>query len=101
MIDFIMANADLFGGILVAIALIVYAIFTRQWSTLRVAAYQLMLSAERLMATAEGKAKLDAVFAELWIRVPAWIKKFYDENKMKKKLQDWYNLAKNALKLST
>lgn len=98
MIDFIMSNFELLGGILVIAALLIYGIITRQWGIVRMAAYQLMLSAERLMATADGKQKFEAVYAALWEQLPAWIQKFTGPEKLKAKLQDWYDIAKDMLK---
>lgn len=98
MIEFIFANFELVGGIIVILAMLIYGLFTRQWSIVRISAYQLMLSAERLMATAEGKEKFEAVFADLWKIVPRWLKAFATESVMREKLQAWYNIAKDMLK---
>ena len=98
MIEFIIQNMELLGGVLVAVIMIIYAIVTKQWSTLRIAAYQLMLSAERILATEEGQKKFEVVFDQLWELMPAWIKRFVSESTLKKKLQDWYDLAKDMIK---
>lgn len=97
MIDFIAANIEPIGAGLVALILLAYAIVTRQWLLLRTASLSLMLSAEKLMKTAEGKEKMDQVFAELWSWAPGWVKKFYDKNKLRLKLQEWYDIAKDML----
>jgi len=98
MIDFIMSNFELLGGILVIAALLIYGIITRQWGLVRMAAYQLMLSAERLMQTSEGKEKFDAVYAALWEQLPTWLKGFAGPDKLRMKLQDWYDIAKDMLR---
>lgn len=97
MIDFIMSNIGAIGSGLVALILIVYALITRQWMVLRSAALSLMLSAEKLMATEEGKAKMELVLAGVWDQVPGWVKKFYDKDKLRLKLQEWYDIAKDML----
>ena len=97
MIDFIMANMPTIGSALIAIILIVWAIFTRQWYVLRSSALSLMLSAEKLLATKEGKEKFEEVYRELWNLVPKWLKKFVTEKTMRDKLQAWFDFAKDAL----
>lgn len=95
--EFIIGNLDAIIGLAVALALIIYALFTRSWSMLQLGAYKLMLSAERLMATAEGKQKMEVVFKVIWNRVPKWLKRFVTEKTVKDKLQTWYDIAKNDL----
>lgn len=95
--EFILNNYEAVGGIIVAAALIVYAIVTRQWSILRTAALGFMIDAERLIATVDGKAKMDMVFAAAWQQIPKWIKMFVTEETLREKLQEWYNIAKNSL----
>ena len=97
MIDFIMLNFEAVAGVILAICIIVYALITRQWSILQVAALRLMLNMERIMATSEGQAKMEMVYATMWKKLPGWMKRFVSEKTMRQKLQDWYNLAKNSL----
>lgn len=98
MIEFILANMAPIGTSLVAIILIIYALVTRQWMVLRSAALSFMLSAERLMATEEGRKKMDWVLSAVWDQVPGWVRKFYDKNKLQHKLQEWYDIAKDMLR---
>jgi len=95
MIDFILSNFQTVAGLVLAIILIIYAIFTRQWSLLQLAAYRLMLSAEWLMATRPGKTKMNVVYEEIWSLMPVWFKLFVNEITLKQKLQEWYDLAKD------
>ncbi len=95
--DFILNNIDTIGSLLVAIVMVIWALVTKKWSVLQAAAYKLMLSSERLMATAEGKEKMEAVFAAVWQQLPKWLKKFVTEKTLREKLQDWYDIAKNSL----
>ena len=97
MIEFIMANIEAIALMLAAIVTLIYAIYTKQWSAVRSAALSFMLSAERLMVTGQGSARMDAVFRATWERVPAWIKTFVTEKTMRDKLQEWYELAKDEL----
>jgi hypothetical protein len=100
MMDFILINYQAAAGVILAVILIIYALVTRQWSILQVAAYRLMLDAERLMSTKEGIERMDAVYATVWQQVPKQLKRFVTEKTLREKLQDWYNLAKNSLALA-
>ncbi|MDD4390574.1 MAG: hypothetical protein PHW03_07210 [Eubacteriales bacterium] len=98
MIDLILNNFEACAGVLLSLALIIYATVTRQWGVLRLAAYKLMLDAERVMASKEGPAKMDEVYAAIWQKVPKWLKRFVTEKTMREKLQEWYIVARNSLK---
>lgn len=76
----------------------VYLVITKQWTKLREQAYALMLTAERIFGDGEGKEKFEAVFNELYYRlIPAWLKLFVTPEAIRKKLQEWYDLAKEYL----
>jgi len=96
--DFIFGNFELVASAVVLVAALIFGIITRRWSLVRISAYQLMLSAEKLFATDEGKAKFEMVFTKLWDLLPGWIKKAVGVEKLREKLQDWYDLAKDKLK---
>lgn len=93
--DFIMSNIEAIASLLAAIVLLIYAIYTKQWAAVRAAAYSFMLSAERLMKSRQGSARMEAVFRATWEWVPAWIKTFVSEKTLREKLQEWYDIAKN------
>jgi len=95
--DFLLNNIDTIGTLIVSLVLVLWAVWTRQWAVLQAAAYKLMLSAERLMKTKQGKAKMEMVYATVWQQVPKWLKKFVTEKTLREKLQEWYNIAKNSL----
>lgn len=97
MIDFLLSNMETVGTLIAALFILVYAIITKQWAAVRTAALSLMLSAERLLTTVEGRAKMDFVLTALWDQIPRWVKKFYDKDKLRAKLQEWYNIAKDML----
>lgn len=97
MTDFVMNNMDTIGSLLIALIMVIWAIVTKQWTILKVAAYKLMLSAEMLMKTEEGAAKMEVVYAAVWEQLPKWLKKFVTEKTLREKLQEWYNIAKNSL----
>lgn len=97
MSEFIFDNIETVALILAAIAGMVYAIYTREWETLRSSALSFMLSAERLMSTTEGKQKMDWVYAQAWQRLPRWLKAFVAEKTLREKLQEWYNWAKSQM----
>lgn len=97
MMDFILGNFELVVGIIVLLAMLIFGGITRQWSLVRISAYQLMLSAQRLYATDEGKKKFEMVYSKLWEMLPGWLKKTLGTEKLREKLQDWYDLAKDML----
>jgi Mg2+ and Co2+ transporter CorA len=77
---------------------IVYLAVTRQWEKLRGIAYALMLQAERVFSDGEGKKKFDAVFDKLYLDlIPAWLRVFVPPDELRRKLQEWYDLAKDYL----
>lgn len=97
MTDFLLSNMETIGTLIVALVILAYAIITKQWAMVRTAALSLMLSAERLLTTVEGRAKMDFVLTALWDQVPGWVKRFYDKDKLRAKLQEWYNTAKDMI----
>jgi hypothetical protein len=97
MTDFILNYSSEIGALLVSLAMVIWAVYTRSWAVLQVAAYKLMLSAEKLMATEEGTEKMEEVYAAVWSKIPKWVKKFVTEKTLREKLQDWYNIARNSL----
>lgn len=100
MINFVIANIETVSAALAAIFLLIYAIYTKQWGTVRSSALSFMLAAERLLTTVEGARKMDWVFAETWMRLPKWIKAMITEATLRKKLQQWYDWSKKLLKES-
>lgn len=77
---------------------IVYLAITRQWEKLRGIAYALMLQAERAFSDGEGKKKFDAVFDKLYYDlIPTWLRLFVPPDELRRKLQEWYDLAKDYL----
>ena len=97
MTDFIMNNIDTIGTLVISLIMVVWALYTRKWTTLQLAAVKLMFSVEKIAETKEGTAKMDEVFEAIWAKLPKWIKKFVTEKTLREKLQDWYNIAKNSL----
>lgn len=80
------------------VAYTIHLILTKQWTKLRMQAYALMLSAEKLYAEGEGNEKFEAVFQKLYFSlIPAWLRPFVTQDTMRKKLQEWYELAKDYL----
>lgn len=96
--EFIFANLELLISTVVIIVMLVVAVVTRQWTLVRVYAYQLMLSAQRLLATEEGQVRFEKVYNEVWDQLPGWIKTVVGKEKLREKLQVWYDLAKDKLK---
>jgi hypothetical protein len=84
--------------LLVFLAFDIYLAVTRQWTKLREQAYALMLQAERTFSSGEGKKKFEAVFEILYYDlIPAWMRLFISPDRIKEKLQEWYDLAKDYL----
>ena len=83
---------------LLFLAGIIYLAITKQWAKLRGIAYALMLQAERVFADGEGKQKFDAVFDKLYYDLmPTWLRLFVPPDELRRKLQEWYDLAKDYL----
>lgn len=97
MSEFIINNMETLLAALAAILMLLYALYTKQWAILRSSGLSLMLAAERLLTTVEGKKKMEWVYAAMWQRMPKWIKTFVTEKTLREKLQEWYNFAKNQL----
>lgn len=77
---------------------LIYLIIAKQWTKLRELAYALMLGAERLYADNEGKKKFEFVFEKLYYSlIPHWLRIFLTQELIKKKLQEWYDQAKDYL----
>lgn len=76
----------------------IYLAITKQWDKLRGIAYALMLQVERTMANIEGKKKFEAVFQRLYYDlIPPWLRLFVPPDDIRRKLQEWYDLAKDYL----
>ena len=97
--DFFMTNWFVLILALVFLGFNVYLFITKQWTKLREQAYALMLTAERVFSSEEGKKKFEAVFEALYFNlIPRWLRLFVTPESIREKLQEWYNLAKNYLK---
>ena len=72
-----------------------YLVATEQWIRLRETAYMIMLKAEKIFKTGQGRKKFDYVFEQVYDLVPAWVKIFVSRDDLRLKLQEWYNLAKD------
>lgn len=97
MTEYIMNNLSDIITMLISVIVAIWAVSKGKWELLKVVAFKFMFSAERLMATKEGTARMDAVYAAVWNRIPKWLKRFVSEKTLREKLQDWYNIAKNSL----
>lgn len=95
--DFLMQN---WLAVVIFLVLIVYAIYltvTRQWTSVRELAYQLMLLAERNLKDQEGKIKFDFVVVMVYRSLPGWMKIFIKEDDISELVQTWYDKAKDFL----
>jgi hypothetical protein len=82
----------------VILCFVIYLFITKQWTKLKESAYALMLQAERVYASYEGKKKFEAVFDCLYYKlIPLCLKPFITPESVRKKLQKWYNDAKQDL----
>jgi hypothetical protein len=94
--DFVLSNWLYILIALIFAGYVIYLIATKNWPGLRTLAYGLMLKAERLYAEEDGAGKLDAVIAAIYKRWPLLILIISTES-LKKKLQKWYDKAKDKL----
>lgn len=97
MLDFIFNNFAPCASVVLSVLLLFYAIATKQWAIVKIAAYRLMLSAQKLMETKEGKDKMEYVYTVVTKITPNYIMKFISEETLRKKLQEWYDLTKDDL----
>ena len=84
--------------IVVALTIAIVLAWTGQWNKVRYMAYMLMLSAERVLDDAEGKAKMDTVCLALYSVLPWYIRKFigsYEDFRLL--LDKWYDKSKDWL----
>ena len=75
----------------------VFLIITKQWVKLRAAAYALMLAVEKIYEKNEGPRKFEVVLRELYDIMPVWLSVILTEEKIRRILQEWYDLAKDYL----
>jgi hypothetical protein len=83
--------------IILVVGYFVYLAITKQWAKLRAAAYALMLSAEKIYEKNEGPRKFEVVLRELYDIMPVWLSVILTEEKIRKTLQEWYELAKEYI----
>lgn len=95
--EFLFLNFELVVSLIVVLVMLIFGLIARQWSLVRISAYQLMLAAQKIFATDEGKQKFEMVYSKLWILLPAWFKKAIGREKLREKLQAWYDIAKDML----
>ena len=96
--DFMIHNWFLLLIAIILVAYEVYLVITKQWTKLRMQAYALMLTAERIFGAGQGKEKFEAVFRELYNNlIPSWLRLFITPEGIREKLQEWYDLAKDYL----
>jgi hypothetical protein len=93
--DFIIQNWTSFVIVIAFLAIIAVLILQKRWGALRALAYRMMLAAEMAFSSGEGKAKFEAVFLTVYNLIPDWFKIFVPEDLLRRKLQEWFNLAKD------
>jgi len=83
---------------LAALGYITYLVIHKKWEKLRADAYSLMLKAEILITgTKRGQERFDYVFQKVYSLLPLWIQFIYPPDKLKDKLQEWFEIAKDKL----
>lgn len=96
--DFIISNWITILIAILAIGYVTYLIAKKKWEKLRADAYSLMLKAEMLFTgTKRGQERFDYVFKRVYSLLPLWLQFFYPPGELKKKLQKWFNLAKDKM----
>jgi len=93
--EFIFSNWATILIVILFFAYILFLVITKQWTKLREAAYKIMLAAEKVYLTGQGRKKFNYVFVKVYNLVPAWLKLFVSEYWLRCKLQEWYNLVKD------
>jgi hypothetical protein len=96
--NFILNNWSTILLAFIFIAYVVFHIVTKQWSKLREMAYKLMLAIEKsISGSVAGKEKFELVFERIYSLIPLWFKLFVPPDELRRKLQEWYILAKDEL----
>lgn len=85
------------GFIVTSIVVIAYLVYTKQYSTLREAAYRLMLRAEKVLQEVDGKGKFAMVASELYSLVPPLLRLIMTQEDVEKILQECYDTAMDWL----
>lgn len=93
--DFIMQNWASIVIVAAFLFIIGVLVVQKKWSALRELAYRIMLAAEMAFSSGEGKKKFEAVFRTVYNLVPSWFKVFVPEDLLRRKLQEWFDLAKD------
>lgn len=93
--DFIAQNYASIVIILAFIVVVAVLIIQKKWGALRELAYKIMLAAEMAFSSGEGKKKFETVFMTVYNLIPAWFKIFVPEDLLRRKLQEWFDLAKD------
>ena len=100
--QFMIENWQTVGLAAVIVAFVLYLVITKQWVKLRESAYKLMLTAQKVMETDEGKAKMDMVLQAFYMFImPKWAKRFWSAEDVRKQLQKWYDKALDWLEDGT
>lgn len=95
---FIVGNWITILIILAAIGYITYLVIHKKWEKIRADAYKLMLNAEFLIkGTKRGQERFDYVFLKVYSLLPLWVQFIYPPGNLKKKLQEWFDIAKDKL----
>lgn len=96
--DFIISNWITILIVLAVIGYTTYLVIRKKWQQLRADAYQLMLKAEFLLkGTKRGQERFDYVFQKVYSLLPLWLQFFYPPGELKKKLQEWFDIAKDKM----
>lgn len=93
--EFIIQNWTSIAIIFAFLFIILVLAIQKRWGAVRELAYRMMLAAEMAFSSGEGKKKFEAVFRTVYNLIPEWFKVFVPENLLRKKLQEWFNLAKD------
>lgn len=96
-VEFLMQNWLSVLIFIFILSYIAYLSVTRQWGRVREFAYQVMLLAERTFSDNDGQIKFDFVVRIVYKNMPAWLRLFLKEENMKKRIQGWYEIAKDFL----
>ena len=84
--EFLSTNWLFIIVVLVFVAFEIYLVVDHRWADLRTHAYGLMLSAERLFASGEGKKKFEAVYERIYFDlIPVWLRLFVPPESIREK----------------
>ncbi len=97
--DFLINNWAVILVAIIALALVLDKIINKKWDELRTAAYEFIKFAEEtIVGYKKGNDRFNFVISKLYDKlIPNWLKVFFPEEVLRRKLQEYFNDIKDIL----